>query len=69
MSSADDREERRMWRRHVDHLRSQDRAAHGALKALGLDPGRVEGAKARLQEVRAEIARKARDPQREVDDI
>jgi hypothetical protein len=55
VSSAGERRRRRQWRRDVDHLRSRDRAAHGALKVLGILPGPIEGARARLREIQAEI--------------
>jgi hypothetical protein len=53
---ADDRRHQAQWRRHADHLRSRDRAAHGALKVLGIFPGPVEGARARLRQAQADIA-------------
>jgi len=52
---ADDRRHQAQWRRHADHLRSRDRAAHGALKVLGIFPGPVEGARARLRQAQADV--------------
>lgn len=40
-------------RRDVDQRRSRDRAAHGALMRMGIDPGPLHGAQERLRVVRA----------------
>ena len=44
------------WRRDIDRRRSIDRAAHGALRTMGLDWGVVDGAAVRLRQARGLLA-------------